>query len=96
MARFEGDGTGYTREPASHQELRLERAIVDPDRPEPVAMSTSAPTWARRFSAKRRGDTVTVTADVFTHGHTEIAALEFRHQGGRTASAPMRFAGNDH
>ena len=100
MARFEGDGTGYTREPASHQELRLERAIVDPDRPEPVAIEHVRPDVdAGRFSVKRAvGDTVTVTADVFTHGHTEIAAqLEFRHQAGRTwKRAPMRFAGNDH
>jgi starch synthase (maltosyl-transferring) len=100
MARFEGDGTGYTRESASHQELRLERAIADPDRTEPVAIEHVRPDVdGGRFSVKRAvGDTVTVTADVFTHGHTEIAAqLEFRHQNGRTwKRAPMRFAGNDH
>ena len=100
MARFEGDGTGYTRKPASHQELRLERAIADPDRPEPVAIEHVRPDVdAGRFSVKRVvGDTVAVTADVFTHGHTEIAVqLEYRHQAGRTwKRAPMRFAGNDH
>jgi starch synthase (maltosyl-transferring) len=99
MARFDREGSGYTREPACHQELRLERAIAQTDEPEPIAIERVRPDVdAGRFSVKRVvGDDVMVTADVFTHGHAEIAAqLEYRHADGRAwKSAPMQHVVND-
>ena len=99
MARFDGDGSGYTREPASHQELRLERVIAQADQPEPIAIERVRPDVdGGRFAVKRvAGDDVTVTADIFTHGHAEIAAqLEYRHEDARAwKRTPMQFLVND-
>jgi starch synthase (maltosyl-transferring) len=77
----------------------LERAIAEPDRPEPIAIEHIRPDVdGGRFAVKRVvGDDVVVTADVFMHGHTMLAAqLEYRHRDGRAwKSAPMHDLGND-
>ena len=109
MTRFDGDEAGYTREPPNQQERRLERVNREADQPEtsppdPVAFESVMVESVRpdvdggRFAVKRViGDDVNVEADVFTHGHDEIAVdLEYRHRTGRGWRAtPMHALGND-
>jgi starch synthase (maltosyl-transferring) len=70
-----------------------------PDDPRRVAIEHVLPDVdGGRFAVKRvLGDTVRVEADIFTHGHDELAAVvEFRHAHDDTwGQEPMRPLGND-
>ena len=77
----------------------MERVIRGPEQLATIAIEGVRPDVdCGRYAVKRVvGDDVVVTADVFTHGHTELAVqLEYRHQTGRTwKSVPMRPLVND-
>ena len=72
----------------------MERVIRGPEQAATIAIEDVRPDVdCGRYAVKRIvGDDVVVTADVFTHGHTELAVqLEYRHQTGRAwKSVPMR------
>jgi starch synthase (maltosyl-transferring) len=90
---------GYTQKPAIRQEKVLERVIRGPEELATIAIEGVRPDVdCGRYAVKRVvGDDVVVTADVFTHGHTELAVqLEYRHQSGRSwKSVPMQPLVND-
>ena len=94
-----GSQSGYTQKPAIRQEKVLERVIRGPEQLATIAIEGVRPDVdCGRYAVKRVvGDDVVVTADVFTHAHTELAVqLEYRHQTGRTwKSVPMQALVND-
>ena len=64
----------------------MERVIRGPEQLATIAIEGVRPDVdCGRYAVKRVvGDDVVVTADVFTHGHTELAVqLDYRHQSGR-------------
>ena len=77
----------------------MERVIRGPEQLATIAIEGVRPDVdCGRYAVKRVvGDDVVVTADVFTHAHTELAVqLEYRHQTGRTwKSVPMQPLVND-
>ena len=91
--------TGTRRSPRSARRRCCERVIRGPEQHATIAIEGVRPDVdCGRYAVKRTvGDNVVVTADVFSHGHTELAVqLEYRHQTGRTwKPVPMQPLGND-
>src|SRR5262245_38429553 len=100
--RFDEDAGGYTRKPATGQETVLERAtgtdagVRAGHRPSIAIEHIRPDVDCGRYAVKRvLGDDVVVEADVFAHGHDELAVeLQHRADGGRTwksvAMEPLR------
>ncbi|HEX5096054.1 MAG TPA: maltotransferase domain-containing protein, partial [Acidimicrobiia bacterium] len=79
--------------------MRIEDGVRVPDETERIAIERVRPDVdCGRFASKRvLGDIVDVEADIFTHGHDEIAAnVEFRQAGSHSwRSVAMEPLGND-
>jgi starch synthase (maltosyl-transferring) len=99
VTRFDDGACGYTRKLATHQEKVLERAIRGAEQGPSIAIEGVRPDVdCGQYAVKRVvGDTVTVEADVFSHGHVELAVqLEYRHEHGRGwKTTAMRAHDND-